>query len=589
MGRQGNFHEKPKRGPGRKAKKQKEPVFPINTADDAEPKQLSRRQRVRAKKRTLKEENKKANPPKKMKKTNTKQKGGELDSEGEHQFSSDDMEELEQSVKQTKKDEEKPKAKFALFEKDDEDEEEDEAEGSDGDADSDEEKDDFGEGSDDDDEDDDDDDEDDGDIEKMSKKLEKREKKKMAEGDAYLDEAAEKIGVQIPSLEEVMKEDEDNPDLPNINARIKDTAFILADFSKRREEGRSRSEYLSIFLKDLSTYYSYNTFLMEKLLDMFGPTELIEFLEANELPRPVTVRTNTLKTRRKVLATALIARGIDVDVITWSKVGLIVMRTPGNVTLGATPEYLAGHYILQGASSFLPVMALAPKEGEKVLDMCAAPGGKSTHIAAIMRNTGMIVCNDINRDRVKALVGNFHRMGITSAVITSHDGRAFAKMMPRAFDRVLLDAPCSGTGVISKDERVKTSKDVKDIQRCSHIQKELLLSAIDSVHKFDGKNGYIVYSTCSILAEENEAVVEYALKKRNVKIVPTGLDVGKSGYVRYRQHRFHPSMQLCKRVYPHSYNMDGFFVAKLKKLSEEVPKTAESEAGEEEEESSNQT
>ncbi|XP_042229991.1 25S rRNA (cytosine(2870)-C(5))-methyltransferase-like, partial [Homarus americanus] len=103
------------------------------------------------------------------------------------------------------------------------------------------------------------------------------------------------------------------------------------------------------------------------------------------------------------------------------------MRTPGNVTLGATPEYLAGHYILQGASSFLPVMALSPKEGEKILDMCAAPGGKSTHIAAIMRNTGMVVCNDINRDRVKALVGNFHRMGITNSVIISHDGRVFPK------------------------------------------------------------------------------------------------------------------------------------------------------------------
>ncbi|MPC87455.1 putative 28S rRNA (cytosine(4447)-C(5))-methyltransferase [Portunus trituberculatus] len=155
--------------------------------------------------------------------------------------------------------------------------------------------------------------------------------------------------------------------------------------------------------------------------------------------------------------------------------------------------------------------------------------------------------------------------------------------MPRAFDRVLVDAPCSGTGVISKDERVKTSKDVRDVQRCSHIQKELLLAAIDSVHKFDGQNGYV---------EENEAVIEYALKKRNVKIVPTGLDLGKSGYVRYRQHRqvhflkvwfrFHPSMKLCKRVYPHSYNMDGFFVAKLKKLSDGVLKTTEDKAEDEE-------
>ncbi|XP_063880058.1 probable 28S rRNA (cytosine-C(5))-methyltransferase isoform X2 [Scylla paramamosain] len=568
MGRAANFQDKPKKGPGRKARKQKDPVFPRATNDEDEPKKLSRRQRIRARKRTLKQEAVKTNPPKKMKKMNTKQKvDGDLDSEGEHQFSSDEMEEFTNNIKTNSVEETQAKTKFALFEKDGSSDEDSGG----GNEDGEEENDDFGVGNEDendmgfqDDDDDDDDDDDEKDIEKLSKKIEKKEKKKRAAGDAYLEESAEKIGIQIPSLEEVQQEDEDSPDLPNINARIKDTAFVLADFSKRREEGRSRSEYLAIFLKDLSTYYSYNTFLMEKLLDMFGPTELIEFLEANELPRPVTIRTNTLKTRRKVLATALIARGIDVDVITWSKVGLIVMRTPGNVTLGATPEYLAGQYILQGASSFLPVMALAPKEGEKVLDMCAAPGGKSTHIAAIMRNTGMIVCNDLNRDRVKALVGNFHRMGITNAVITSHDGRAFAKLMPRAFDRVLLDAPCSGTGVISKDERVKTSKDLKDVQRCSHIQKELLLAAIDSVHKFDGQNGYIIYSTCSILVEENEAVIEYALKKRNVKIVPTGLDIGKSGYVRYRQHRFHPSMQLSKRVYLHSLNflqISSFYAA----------------------------
>ncbi|XP_042222992.1 probable 28S rRNA (cytosine-C(5))-methyltransferase [Homarus americanus] len=563
MGRKANFKEKAKKGPGRKAKKQQNPVF-ITAPNDDEEKKLSRRQRVRAQKRANKNNSKDENPAKKLKKLQPLQEEvDELDSEGEGQDSSDELEEQPTTQKHVQQ-VSQSKTKFALFENEESD---DGSEGEESENDNAEE-----------DSADDEDDDDDHDIEEASKKLEKKEKENIAAGDAYLEEAAEKVGVQIPSLEEVQKELEESPDLSNINSRIKDTAFVLADFSKRREEGRSRSEYMSIFQSDLSAYYSYNTFLIEKLLDMFGPTEVIEFLEANELPRPVTVRTNTLKTRRKVLAAALIARGIDVDLISWSKVGLIVMRTPGNVTLGATPEYLAGHYILQGASSFLPVMALSPKEGEKILDMCAAPGGKSTHIAAIMRNTGMVVCNDINRDRVKALVGNFHRMGITNSVIISHDGRVFPKMMPRAFDRVLLDAPCSGTGVISKDERVKTSKDPKDIQRCSHLQKELILAAIDSVHKFDGQNGYIVYSTCSVLVEENEAVIEYALKKRNVKLVPTGLDIGKSGYVNYRENRFNPMMQLCKRIYPHSYNMDGFFVAKLKKLSEVEKKTDEDES-----------
>lgn len=101
-------------------------------------------------------------------------------------------------------------------------------------------------------------------------------------------------------------------------------------------------------------------------------------MEANETPRPVTIRTNSLKTRRKDLAQALIARGVNLDPIKWSKVGLQVFES--QVPIGATPEYLAGHYMVQSASSFLPVMALEPKEKERILDMCAAPGGKTTFI-----------------------------------------------------------------------------------------------------------------------------------------------------------------------------------------------------------------
>lgn len=98
------------------------------------------------------------------------------------------------------------------------------------------------------------------------------------------------------------------------------------------------------------------------------------------------------------------------------------------VPMGATPEYLAGHYIIQGASSFLPVMALEPKENERILDMCAAPGGKSSHIAALMKNTGILLSNDVNQDRIKAIVGNFHRLGIVNSIICSYDGRKLSSV-----------------------------------------------------------------------------------------------------------------------------------------------------------------
>lgn len=191
---------------------------------------------------------------------------------------------------------------------------------------------------------------------------------------------------------------------------------------------------------------------------MFLP-QLIEFLDANEMPRPVTIRANTLKTRRRDLAQALINRGVNLDPIgEWSKVGLVVYES--QVPIGATPEYLAGHYMIQGASSMLPVMALAPQEDEKVLDLCAAPGGKTTYIASLMRNTGVLVANDANKDRLNALVGNIHRLGITNTIVTNLDGRKILQHM-KDFDRILVDAPCSGTGVISKDSSVKTSKVTK--------------------------------------------------------------------------------------------------------------------------------
>ncbi|GFO32000.1 ribosomal RNA small subunit methyltransferase f [Plakobranchus ocellatus] len=194
----------------------------------------------------------------------------------------------------------------------------------------------------------------------------------------------------------------------------------------------------------------------------------------------------------------LIDRGVNVEPMArWSGVGLTVFDT--KVPLGATPEYLAGHYMLQGGASFLPVMALAPQERERILDMCAAPGGKSTYIAALMKNTGLLWSNDANRERCKAIVSNLHRLGVINSLVTNYDGRAMKKV------------------------------------------------------------------------EENEWVVDYALKKRNVKVVPCGLDFGKEGFVKFQEHRFHPSLRLTRRFYPHTHNLDGFFVAKLQKFSNKIP------------------
>jgi len=253
-----------------------------------------------------------------------------------------------------------------------------------------------------------------------------------------------------------------------------------------------------------------------------------------------------------------------------------------SVFIGATPEYLAGHYMLQAASSFLPVIALAPQINERVLDMASAPGGKATHIAALLQNTGVVFANDTNKARTKSLTANVHRLGCKNVVVCSHDGREFPKVMG-GFDRVLLDAPCSGTGIISKDASVKVNKVIphvldnflgysnsnaqtdRDFALLSHLQKQLILCAIDSVSPDSKTGGFVVYSTCSVTVDENEAVVDYALRKRpNVKLVDTGLSFGREGYTKYRGKAFSPSLGLTRRFYPHVHNMDGFYVAKFK-------------------------
>jgi len=357
------------------------------------------------------------------------------------------------------------------------------------------------------------------------------------------------------------------PDLAVVRSRMTETIRILGDFTKLADKSKSRTDYTTQLLSDICTYYGYTPYLAGKLFSLFTPAEAFAFFEANETPRTVVLRTNTLRTNRRTLAQGLINRGVVLEPVgKWSKVGLQVFEAP--VPLGATPEYLAGHYILQAASSFLPVMALAPQPNERVLDMAAAPGGKTTYISALMRNTGAVFANDANRQRAKGLIGNIHRLGCKNTIVCHYDAqKAFPKILG-GFDRVLLDAPCSGTGVIGKDPSVKTSKNERDFLALPHMQKQLLLAAIDSTDHNSKTGGYIVYSTCSVTIEENEGVVNYVLRKRpNVKLVDTGLGTfGTPGFKSYMNKRFDDKMELTRRYFPHRENVDGFFVCKLKKI-----------------------
>jgi ribosomal RNA methyltransferase Nop2 len=351
--------------------------------------------------------------------------------------------------------------------------------------------------------------------------------------------------------------------LSELKDRIESTVRILS--SNTSSLPLPRVEMLQMLSRDISQVYSYTPELAGYFLQLFPVAEAIQFFEANEKARPLTIRTNTLKTKRRILAEALIARSMTLDPIPFTDLGLTV--TASSVPVGATPEYLTGRYMIQSAASMIPVIALGAQPGERVLDMAAAPGGKTTHIAQCMSNKGVLFANDFKKERVTSLIANIQRLGVKNAIVSCMDGRALSKegVIPAgSLDRVLLDAPCSGSGIISRDPSIKGKRGEHDFKENGKLQKELLTAAIDLLKV----GGVVVYSTCSVSVEENEAVVDHLLKRRYVKIVPFELGFeGIEGLTSFKGQNFHGDLKKARRFYPHVHNLDGFFVCKLVKVA----------------------
>ena len=255
-------------------------------------------------------------------------------------------------------------------------------------------------------------------------------------------------------------------------------------------------------------------FLIEMLNQQYGEEITSKILEGYLKKRMVTFRVNTLKTSIEKVEEVLKNNNIEFEKVSWSDVAYIVKNVRED-TLKELEVYKKGEIYLQSLSSMLPPIVLEPKENTDILDMCAAPGGKTTELASLTNNNANITACELNKIRIEKLKYNIEKQGATSVYIMQEDGRKINDFF--SFDNILLDAPCSGSGTLNVEnvnlEKTFTEKLLEKSQRA---QLELLSKAV----KILKQGQEMVYSTCSILSKENEEIVSKILKNNKVEIVP---------------------------------------------------------------------
>jgi tRNA (cytosine40_48-C5)-methyltransferase len=261
------------------------------------------------------------------------------------------------------------------------------------------------------------------------------------------------------------------------------------------------------------------------------------------------IRVNNLNINEKELIKRLKEKEVSVNKISFLKNGYYV---DSDFSLGSTEEYLSGYYYLQEAASQTISEILDPKEDELILDMCSAPGSKTTHLSQLMKNKGTIIALDSNLKRIEALKNNLERMKCKNVIVYRKDAK-YANDFNLKFDKILLDAPCSGNFLIEEDWFEK--RDIEGILKNAIEQKKLIAAAIRILKK----DGILIYSTCSLEPEENEEIIEYVLDNFDIQLENINLKIGEKGLTE--------KTKKCIRFWPEKTHTQGFFLAKIKKLS----------------------
>lgn len=285
--------------------------------------------------------------------------------------------------------------------------------------------------------------------------------------------------------------------------------------------------------------------------------ELIDFLYK---PQRVSIRLNTLKCKKETILSLL--KDFNIKQLKFYNDGYVVENGHG---IGNHFTHQLGLIYVQEIASMIPALILEPKPNEVVLDLCASPGSKTTQIAQMMENKGLIVANEVDYKRVSSLIYNVKKCGLLNEVLISIPGERIGDVLPNYFDKILLDAPCSAEGTIRKSRKVLYHWGLMNIQKMSRIQKGLIVSAFRALKP----GGIMVYSTCTIAPEENEGVVDYLLKKfPDAEILRIDIPDFKvrPGTTGWEKENYDPRVKNCIRILPQDNDTAPFFIAKITKL-----------------------
>ena len=300
--------------------------------------------------------------------------------------------------------------------------------------------------------------------------------------------------------------------------------------------------------KRLSIVYSHPEWLVRRWLKRFGEEAAESMLRLNNRPAPLMMRANSLRTTRDELMDLLRSQGVKLKPARYSPQGIEIMSSPG---ISVLPAYGEGLFMVQDEAAQLIGMMLSPRPGEAILDACAAPGGKAAHLAELMQNEGSLVALEKNPDRLKRLVDNINRLGLTIVDPVRGDAAGYTNEL---FDRILIDAPCSGFGVLRRHPDSRWNKDERALKRHQRQQRQIL----ENCSTLLKPGGVLVYATCTTEPEENESVIEWFLDNAGREFViedPGPYLPVAAAHMISEKGFFH--------TYPDEPELDGFFGVRM--------------------------